>query len=91
MKVEIQLPATLRPYADHREAVAVDAKAVDEALGVLIGRHASLRKHLFGENGMLRTGVNIYLNDEEIRHLDGPKTTLRDGDTLQVIPFLAGG
>lgn len=85
------MPTTLRPYADNREAVAVEARAVDEALSALAARYAPIRRHVLAENGQPRSCVSVYVNDEEIRHLDGPRTQIRDGDTLRIVPILAGG
>ncbi|MGC1491887.1 MAG: MoaD/ThiS family protein, partial [Candidatus Acidiferrum sp.] len=67
------------------------AGTVGEALGRLTGEFAELRRHLFTEEGKLRAFVNVYLNDEDIRYLAKENTPTKDGDTISIIPSIAGG
>ena len=88
---KIFLPTPLRPFA--RGAASVDAPGatVAEALEALVLRHDGLRAHLFDGSGRLRAFVNVYKNDEDIRHLDRETTGLAEGDTLSIVPSIAGG
>jgi molybdopterin converting factor small subunit len=60
-------------------------------LRALVEQHPALGKHLYSDAGKLRTFVNIYVGDEDIRYLDGEDTPLRDGETVSIIPAIAGG
>ena len=64
---------------------------VGDALGSLTSNFAELRKHLYTEDGRIRSFVNVYLNDEDIRFLDKEATRTKDGDTISIVPSIAGG
>jgi molybdopterin/thiamine biosynthesis adenylyltransferase/rhodanese-related sulfurtransferase/molybdopterin converting factor small subunit len=87
----IHLPTPLRPYADGAASVEVSGSSVAEALRSLMERHQGLRKHLYDETGRLRSFVNIYKNDEDVRYLKKEATPLSENDTLSIIPSIAGG
>jgi len=89
--VKILIPTPLRQYAGKQDAVEVEARTVGEALEALVSQYADLRRHLYSEEGKLRSFVNIYLNDEDIRYLQREQTPLSDGDTLTIVPSIAGG
>jgi len=91
MSVTIQLPTALRAYAGQETRVTVEAATVGEALRELTGRHPELRRHLYDEAGSLRRFVNVFHNDEDIRHLQREETPLGPGDTLTLVPNIAGG
>lgn len=91
MAVTITVPTALRQYADGQNSVALEAETVGALLQGLVERHPALGKHLYGDNGKLRSFVNIYVGDEDIRYLDGEDTTLKDGETVSIIPAIAGG
>ena len=91
MSVKILIPTPLRPYAEKKESIQFDARTVGEALDELTGRYAELRKHLYADDGRLRNFVNVYVNDEDIRFLQKEKTPLKEGDTISIIPSIAGG
>src|SRR6476620_5394326 len=91
MPIKIAIPAPLRQFASGQAQIEVEAKTAGEALDLLTSTHAPLRKHLFNEQNRLRNFVNVYLNDEDIRHASGPDTPLKDGDTLMIVPSIAGG
>jgi adenylyltransferase/sulfurtransferase len=80
----------LRPYADGQNKVAVSGDTVGAALNDLTRQHPDLRQHLF-EGDDLRNFVNVYLNKEDVRQLDGPATAVSEDDTLMIIPSIAGG
>jgi len=88
----IFIPTPLRPYADGKDAVEVNATTIAEALDLLIQGHPVLRKHLFTEEGKLRAFVNLYVNDEDVRYLPEKELTkVSATDTLSIIPSIAGG
>ena len=89
--MKILIPTPLRQYADKKDAVEVNAATVGEALGSLTARHPELRKHLYTDDGRLRAFVNVYLNDEDIRYLGKEQTPVNEGDTLAIVPSIAGG
>ena len=90
-KVLIHIPTPLRPYAGDRSAVEVEGANVGEALKALVTLHAPLGRHLYDESGRLRRFVNVYKNDEDVRHLDREATPLVAADTLTIVPSIAGG
>jgi sulfur-carrier protein adenylyltransferase/sulfurtransferase len=89
--VKIVIPTPLRQYADNKDAVEVQAASVHEALGDLIDRYGQLRRHLYSDDGQLRNFVNVYVNEEDIRYLQRDATELREGDTISIVPSIAGG
>jgi molybdopterin converting factor small subunit len=91
MAVNVMIPTPLRPYAGKQHHVEVDAKTVGEALTALIARHGDLRRHLYQDDGRLRSFVNVYLNDDDIRYLQKENTPVHDGDTVSIVPSIAGG
>jgi molybdopterin converting factor small subunit len=91
MSVKVMIPTPLRIYAGKRDSAEVSAATVGEALSGLTGQFAELRKHLYTEDGKLRAFVNVYLNDEDIRYLKQENTPTKDGDTISIIPSIAGG
>ncbi|HEX7879395.1 MAG TPA: molybdopterin-synthase adenylyltransferase MoeB [Candidatus Eisenbacteria bacterium] len=91
MPTPIHIPTPLRPYAGGVDRVSVDAVTVDEALARLTATHPGLKKHLFNDEGRLRSFVNVYVNDEDIRHLSGGATPIKPGDELTIVPSIAGG
>ena len=91
MPVTISIPAPLRQFAGGQSQIVVEANTAGEALDLLTSTHAALRKHLFNDQNVLRNFVNVYLNDEDIRHASGPQTPVKDGDTIMIVPSIAGG
>lgn len=91
MAVTVLIPTPLRPYAEGREAIQLEAGSVGEVLERLTGEFAALKKHLFAEDGRLRSFVNVYVNDRDIRHLSQRDTPVRSGDTVSIVPSIAGG
>jgi molybdopterin converting factor small subunit len=89
--MKILVPTPLRQYAGKQSAVEVPAATVGEALNGLTSTYPDLRKHLYSDEGKLRAFVNVYLNDEDIRYLQNDATAVKDGDTLSIVPSIAGG
>lgn len=91
MPIKVIIPTPLRPYAGKQDAVEIDAKTIAEALSKLTLQYGELRKHLYTEEGKLRSFVNIYLGDEDIRYLEKEQTPLHDNDVISIVPSIAGG
>ncbi|MBI3405882.1 MAG: MoaD/ThiS family protein [Acidobacteria bacterium] len=91
MPVQVLIPTPLRPYANKQTKVAFEAGTVREALASLTAQFSELQKHLYSEDGRLRSFVNIFVNDDDIRYLRNEDTPIRDGDTISIIPSIAGG
>jgi len=91
MAIKIMIPTPLRAYAGKKDSVELQAGTVGEALAALTAQYADLRKHLYAEDGRLRSFVNVYVNDEDVRYLQKDKTQLNDGDTISIVPSIAGG
>ena len=89
--MKILVPTPLRQYAGKQPAVDVEATTVGEALNALTSAYPDLRKHLYSDDGKLRAFVNLYLNDEDIRYLQKDETAVKNGDTLSIVPSIAGG
>jgi len=87
----IHIPTPLRPFTDKRESVEVSGATVGELLADLTKKYEGLRKHLYTDDGRLRNFVNVYLNDEDIRYLQKEKTPVKPGDSLSIVPSVAGG
>jgi molybdopterin converting factor small subunit len=91
-KMTIFIPTPLRPFAAGKDAVEVNAGTIAGALDELTQAHPDLRKHLFTSEGKVRAFVNIYLNEEDVRYLPAKDATeVSAGDTLSIIPSIAGG
>ena len=91
MANDVLIPTPLRAYADKQDVVQVEGNTVGELLQNLTAKYSDLKKHLYNEDGRLRSFVNIYLNDDDIRYLDKEATIVRDGDTISIVPSVAGG
>jgi sulfur-carrier protein adenylyltransferase/sulfurtransferase len=91
MPTTIFIPTPLRRFTGNLDAVEVEGATVGEALSELSGRYGDLRQHLYTEEGRLRSFLNVYLNDEDIRYLEREQTPLKAGDTLTIVPSVAGG
>src|SRR6202166_1180518 len=88
---KVLIPTPLRQYADKRDSVELNGVTVGEVLGALTSQFPDLRKQLFNDEGKLRSFVNVYLNDEDIRYLKKDATAVATGDTLSIVPSIAGG
>ena len=88
---KVHIPTPLRQYAGKQSAVDVKATSIADALSDLVAQHPELRRHLYTEDGKLRAFVNVYLNDEDIRYLQKEATLVGEGDTISIVPSIAGG
>ena len=91
MAVKILIPTPLRPYVDGRDTLELEGANVGELLERLAGEHTALKQHLFAADGRLRSFVNVYVNDRDIRRLEHQETRVSPGDTVSIIPSIAGG
>jgi len=91
MAVKVMIPTPLRQYAGKQDSVELEAKTVGEALAGLTSQYSELRRHLYNDDGKIRSFVNIYLNDEDIRYLSKEQTPVNDQDILSIVPSIAGG
>jgi molybdopterin converting factor small subunit len=87
----LRIPTPLRPYAADQGEVIVHGSTVGEALLEVAERFTSLKPHLFSPDGQLRSFVNLFINDEDIRKLDGLNTPMKESDRLMILPSIAGG
>src|SRR5579884_3795142 len=88
---KILIPTPLRQYVDKKDSVELEGSTVREVLDALTGQYGELRRHLFNDQGKLRSFVNVYVNDEDIRYLQKDATPLKNGDTVSIVPSIAGG
>jgi sulfur-carrier protein adenylyltransferase/sulfurtransferase len=91
MTVTIIIPTALRQHTGDEDELKLNARTVSDALKELVTAFPGLKRHLYSESGRLRNFINIYLNEEDIRYKEGEGTLLKDGDTLMIIPAVAGG
>jgi MoaD family protein len=91
MAIEVRIPTILRTYTGGEKAVEASGTTLRDLVDDLESRHAGLRGRLVDDDGSLRRFVNVYLNDEDVRFLGGLDTKLSDGDTVTVLPAVAGG
>ena len=89
--MNIHIPTPLRAYANKQQSVEVLATNAGEALKALTTQFTDLKKHLYNEEGKLRSFVNVYVNDEDIRFAQKDATPVKDGDVVSIIPSIAGG
>ncbi len=91
MAVEIKLPTVLRAHADGQPTVTAGGATIGEAFADLVARYPALKANLIGVDGGLHKFVNVYVNDDDIRYLDQLDTKVADGDTISILPAVAGG
>ena len=91
MAVEVRIPTILRSYTGGEKAVSGDGETLAALLHDLESRHSGLRERLVTADGGLHRFVNVYVNDEDVRFLGGLETKLSDGDSVTVLPAVAGG
>jgi MoaD family protein len=89
--IKVHIPTPLRQFSGKQPSVDVKGGTVAEALSSLVSQHPDLRRHLFTEDGKLRAFVNIYVNDEDVRHLQKEATEVKETDTISIVPSIAGG
>ncbi len=88
---KILIPTPLRQYACNQDSIEVGGATVGEALAGLTSQYPDLKRHLYTDEGKLRSFVNVYLADEDIRYLNKDATPVKDGETISIVPSIAGG
>jgi molybdopterin synthase sulfur carrier subunit len=91
MAIKIRIPTPLQKLTQNKSEVEAAGGTVAEVLTNLDKTFAGLQSRLYDEKGELRRFINFYVNDEDIRFLDGDKTKLKDGDEISIVPAIAGG
>jgi sulfur-carrier protein adenylyltransferase/sulfurtransferase len=91
MSVTVSIPTPLRSFTSGQDSVELTGATVGQVLDSLIATHAGLKRHLIQEDGRIRSFVNLYLNETDIRHLSSTATPVRPGDVLTIVPSIAGG
>ncbi|MFE2475579.1 MoaD/ThiS family protein [Streptomyces sp. NPDC001194] len=93
MAIEVRIPTILRTYTDGEKAVSGEGATLSELFADLETRHKGIEERIIDQaaGGKLRRFVNVYLNDEDVRFLDGISTALKDGDSVTILPAVAGG
>lgn len=91
MSVTIRIPTTLRTLTGGESQVEVQGATVGEALGSLESAHPGFSERLFDDDGSLRRFVNVFLADDDVRYLEGVDTEVPEGETISIIPAVAGG
>ena len=89
--VVVRIPTPLRAYAGGRDELEAAGATVAEVLRDVTSRYPQLRRHLYDDHGRLRGFVNLFLNEEDVRDLAGEATAVGPGDTLTILPSIAGG
>jgi molybdopterin synthase sulfur carrier subunit len=87
----VKIPPVLRPSVGGEKEVSAEGSSVGEVLNALAAAHPQTQSQLFASDGELNRYVNVYLNDEDVRVLDGLDTKVGEGDTLVILPAMAGG
>jgi adenylyltransferase/sulfurtransferase len=91
MAVTIQIPTALRAFVDRKPEVSAEGSTVGEVIANFADAHPDIRTHLYDEGGALRSFINVYLGESNIKNLNGLDTPLKDGDTIMLVPAIAGG
>ena len=91
MAIEVRLPNILRPHAGGQATVTADGATIGEVLRSLVAEFPGLTGQLITETGQMHKFVNVYVNDDDVRYLDKLETKVADGDTVSILPAVAGG
>jgi MoaD family protein len=88
---EVRLPTVLRAQADGQATLSLDGATIGEVFNSLVSQYPGLKGNLLDDQGGLHKFVNVYVNDEDIRYLEGLDTKVDDGDAISILPAVAGG
>lgn len=91
MAVNVRIPTPLRKFTNDQSDVEIEGSSVGEVIDNLEAAHGGIKEKLVDEEGSIRRFVNVYVNDEDIRFLDGADTKVKDGDSVTIVPAIAGG
>jgi len=90
MSIEVRIPTILRPYTQDQKSVEAEGSTLSAVISDLDAKYTGLGERLL-ENGALRRFINVYINDEDVRFLGGLDAPIKDGDSITVLPAVAGG
>lgn len=91
MAVTVRIPTTMRPISGGASTVSVEGSTLRDVLAALNAAHAGFSERLFDDAGELHKFVNIFVSDDDVRYMEGLDTPVKDGDTVSIIPAVAGG
>ena len=91
MNAKIEIPSALQRFVNNQQVVEVPVGTVKNVFNGLIREYGELQNHLYDEDGKIRSFINIYLNDEDIRYAQNLDTEVKAGDVIQIDPSIAGG
>ena len=91
MPVEVRLPTVLRPHAGGKSTVTAEGSTIGEVLADLVRTYPGMAGQVLTEDGTLHRFVNVYVDDDDVRYLDQLDTSVSDGDTVSILPAVAGG
>jgi sulfur-carrier protein len=91
MAVKVRVPTPLMKLTDNQSEVSAEGATISDILNNLENQFAGIKERICDENGAPRRFINIYLNEEDIRFLEGESTAVKDGDEISIIPAIAGG
>lgn len=91
MAIKVRIPTPLQKLTNNQAEVAIEAADINQMLADLEKKHPGIKERLCDQEGKLRRFVNVYVNEEDIRFLQGQETALKDGDDISIIPAIAGG
>ena len=91
MAASVRIPTPLRKFTNGQSDVEIEGESVGEVIDNLEASHSGIKEKLIDESGSIRRFVNVYLNEEDIRFLDGADTEVKDGDSVTIVPAIAGG
>ena len=91
MAIKVRIPTPLMKLTDNQSEVSAEGKTISDIINNLENQFSGIKDRICEENGAPRRFINIYINEEDIRFLEGEKTTVKDGDEISIIPAIAGG
>jgi len=87
----VLIPSALRRFSDGQAKVEIPGQTIKEVLDTLVQKYPDLHRHLIDERGRTRSFVNVFLGEEDVRHLKQESTPVQEGDTVSIVPAVAGG
>jgi len=91
MAIKVRIPTPLMKLTDNQSEVSAEGETISEIINNLENQFNGIKDRICEENGSPRRFINIYINEEDIRFLEGEKTVVKDGDEISIIPAIAGG
>jgi sulfur-carrier protein len=91
MSVEVKVPTVLRKHTNNEAILEANGGTIRELIEDIAGKHPECREKVLSDDGNLHRFINVYANDEDVRYLEGLETKVQDGDTVSILPAVAGG